>query len=189
MDIQSLHNVLIMLHAASATVSFVAGCLLVFSLRHASNQRWFALYWWTLVGLVVFLAGAMLVYWTEYSEIERLVFLGLLALGMYMLYRARSASRLLQVQPNDWKHTYIEHIGFTLISLFEGFIIVAVLNSGGAGWLVALLAILGLLLGRWAIRSAQSRVAIDQTQKELWNDDEVIPSLRLDVPGVSKLDV
>ena len=80
-----------------------------------------------------------------------------------MLYRARSASRLLQVQPNAWKHDYIEHIGFTLISLFEGFIIVSGLNSGLPGWLVAILAILGVLLGRWLIRFAQRRIEMDQT--------------------------
>ena len=50
-----------------------------------------------------------------------------------------------------------------LISLFEGFIIVSGLNSGLPGWLVAILAILGVLLGRWLIRFAQRRIEMDQT--------------------------
>jgi hypothetical protein len=78
---------------------------------------------------------------------------------MYMLYRARNARRLLQDHQGAWNHEYIEHIGFTLISLFEGFIIVAVLNAGGPGWLVAILAILGILAGRSVIGFAQRRVA------------------------------
>ena len=83
--------------------------------------------------MVVLLIGAMFVYWNEYSDTERIVFPVLLGLGMFMLYRAQNASRLLKAQQNGWKLGYIEHIGFTLISLFEGFVIVTVLNAGGPG--------------------------------------------------------
>jgi zinc transporter ZupT len=158
MDVQSLHNVLITLHAATAAISFFAGCLLILSLRQASNQRLFSLYLWSLVGMVILLIGAMLVYWNDYSDTERIVFPVLLGLGMFMLYRAQNASRLLKARQNDWKLGYVEHIGFTLISLFEGFVIVTVLNTGGPGWLVALLAILGVLVGRWAIGLTQRNV-------------------------------
>jgi hypothetical protein len=99
------------------------------------------------------------VYWTNYSSVERIIFPGLFVLGIYMLYRARNANLLRKAHQNNWTQGYIEHIGFTLISLFEGFIIVSGLNSGFPGWLVALLAILGVLAGRWMIGFAQRRVA------------------------------
>jgi len=158
MDVHLIHNVLIILHAAAATISFFAGIFLILSLKNISAQRWFGSYGWTLVGMVVLLAGAILVYWAEYSASERIIFPGLFVLGMYMLYRARSANLLLKTQQNNWKHGYIEHIGFTLISLFEGFIIVGGLNSGLPGWLVALIAVLGLLIGRWAISVSQRKI-------------------------------
>ena len=158
MDVQSLHNVFIMLHAATAAISFFAGCFLILSLRQASNQRLFSLYLWSLVGMVILLISAMFVYWNEYSDTERIVFPILLGLGMFMLYRAQNASRLLKARENDWKLGYIEHIGFTLISLFEGFVIVTVLNAGSPGWLVALVAILGVLVGRWVIGLTQRNV-------------------------------
>lgn len=139
MDVHTIHSLLIILHAASGTISFFAGCLVIFRLSYLSNRRLFGLYWWTLVGLVLFLLGAMSVYWIQYSYVERIVFSGLFALGMYMLYRARSARRSLEIQQPDWKHAFIEHIGFTLISLFEGFIIVSGINAGLPGWLVAIL--------------------------------------------------
>lgn len=163
MNVNGIHNVFIALHAASATLSFFAGFVLIFSVRHASNPRWLGLYWWTLAGMVVFLAGAMLVSWLEYSVVGRILFPGLFALGMYMLYRARNAMRLLQDQPEAWHHHSIEHIGFTLISLFEGFIIVSGLNSGLPGWLVAFFAFLGVFLGRSAIGLAQRRLNLEQT--------------------------
>jgi uncharacterized membrane protein YfcA len=158
MDINTIHNVLIILHASAATLSFVAGCLLIFLPIYTSNQRLFSFYWWSLIGMVIILLGAILVYWTKYSITERIIFPGLLILAFYMLYRARSANHLLGAQQNDWKHGYIEHIGFTLISLFEGFIIVSGLNSGISGLLVALAAILGVLIGRWAIGFAQRKI-------------------------------
>ena len=158
MDVHSLHNILIILHAAAATISFFAGCLLIFSRAYTSNQWLFSLYWWSLVGMVFFLAGAILVYWTEYSSAERIICPGLFGLGIYMLYRARSANHLLGTQQNNWKSSYIEHIGFTLISQFEGFIIVSGLNSGISGWMVAVAAILGVVIGRWVIHLAQARV-------------------------------
>ena len=81
MNVQSLHNVLIILHAAAAAISFFAGCFLILSLRQVSNQRLFSLYWWSLIGMVVLLISAMLVYWNEYSGIERIVFPVLLTVG------------------------------------------------------------------------------------------------------------
>jgi uncharacterized membrane protein YfcA len=157
MNIQSIHSVFISLHAAAAIISFFTGCFLIFSTRNTGMQRGYGLYWWTLLGMVVLLAGAILVYWTEYSSVERIIFPGLFVLGIYMLYRARNAGQLLEEQQNDWRHNYIEHIGFTLISLFEGFIIVGGLNSGFPVWLVAVLAIFGVLVGRWLIGFAQRR--------------------------------
>lgn len=159
MDVSQLHYHLIILHAFSGTISFFAGCALVLLPKYLANKRLFALYFWSLVGLIVFLAGAMIAHWMHYSNPERIIFTGLFGLGIYMLYRAQNASRLLKSQQNNWKHSYIDHIGFTLISLFEGFIIVTVLSAGGPGWLVAILAILGVLIGRWAIDLAQRRVA------------------------------
>ncbi len=159
MDAQTIHDTIIMLHAASSTLAFFAGCLLIFSPNFLSNGRLFAIYKWALIGMVFLLAGAILVYWTQYSSIERIVFPGLLMLAIYMLYRAWSASHLLGTQSSDWKKDYIEHIGFTLIALFEGFIIVSGLNSGFPGWLVALVAVMGVLIGRWLISFDQQRVA------------------------------
>jgi len=157
MDIYSIHNVIIILHATAATIAFFAGCLLIFSPAYMSNQRLFSVYEWALISMIVLLAGAIFVYWTQYSSLERIIFPGLFALGLYMLYRAWSANRLLVSGQSNWENDYIEHIGFTLISLFEGFIIVSGLNSGFPGWLVGVIAVIGVLLGRWLIGDARRR--------------------------------
>lgn len=157
MDNHSIHNLLILLHAASATIAFFAGLALVLFLKPKIDRPLFGLYWATLLAMVILLAGAILVYWEEYSITERIIFPGLFILGVYMLYRARRALHSLKSQPVDWKRPYTEHIGFTLISLFEGFVIVSGLTSGFPGWGVGILAILGVLIGRRLIKIAQKR--------------------------------
>jgi hypothetical protein len=155
---QSLHNIFIVMHAASGVISFSAGSLLLMSQGRAGKPWVFRVYLAFLVGLVVFLAGAMLVYWVEYVVIERALFSGLLLLSLFMLYRAQKARTTGRPSQNIREHDDVEHIGFTLISLFEGFVIVATINAGGPGWLVGLIAILGIVLGRWLIGIAKQRI-------------------------------
>jgi hypothetical protein len=158
-DIQSAHNILILLHATAATFAFFAGCLLIFSPTYLSNGRIFNLYLWSLIAMVILLTSAIIVYWKQYSDVERIIFPGLLGLALFMLFRAWGAGLVFATQQGNWKLGYVEHIGFTLISLFEGFIIVSGLDLGFPGWLVATVAIAGLLAGRWLIGLAKQRVA------------------------------
>ena len=46
---------------------------------------------WSLVALVVFLAGAIAAHWPQLGGTERLTFSALFLLGPYMLYRANEA--------------------------------------------------------------------------------------------------
>ena len=158
MDVFSTHNVIIILHAAAATLAFFAGCVLIFSPMYMLNRGLFNSYLWSLIAMVLLLAGAIIVYWQEYSDVERIIFPGLLGLGLFMLFRAWGAGLVLATQQDNWKLGYVEHIGFTLIALFEGFIIVSGLNSGFPGFLVAIVAIAGLFAGRWLIGTAKRRL-------------------------------
>jgi hypothetical protein len=155
---RSLHNILIVMHAASGVISFIAGSLLLIPRERIGKPWVFRVYLAFLVGLVVFLAGAMLVYWVEYAVIERALYSGLLLLSLFMLFRAQKTRAMGRPAQSTREHDDVEHIGFTLISLFEGFVIVAIINAGGPGWLVGLLAILGIVLGRWLIGIAKQRI-------------------------------
>lgn len=157
MDNSSIHGILIALHSAAATMAFLAGCLLISSQAYSTNQTVFRVYLWSLIGMAVLLAGAIFVYWGEYNGVERIIFPGLLGLAFFMVFRGWGAGLVLNTRQESWKLGYIEHIGFTLISLFEGFLIVSGLNAGLPGWLVGTVAILGLLVGRWIIARMKRR--------------------------------
>ena len=154
-----MHGILILLHAVTATLAFLAGCLLIISPKYFSSRSLFYLYLWSLVAMALLLTGAIVVSWGEYSDVEQIVFPGLLGLALFMLFRAWGAGVVFAAQQNDWTLGYEEHIGYTLISLLEGFIIVGGLDLGFPGWLVAIVAIMGLFAGRWLIGFAKRRVA------------------------------
>ena len=159
MDTPTIHNAFILLHAAAATLAFVAGSLLILSARYFSSRWLFYMYLWSLIAMVLLLTGAIFVEWNDYSDTERVIFPGLLGLALFMVFRAWGAGVVFATQQKNWKLGYVEHIGFTLISLFEGFIIVSGLDLGMPGWLVAVVAILGLFAGRWLIGSAKQKIA------------------------------
>lgn len=160
-DTHSIYAIFINIHALTATVSLISGLVIITSQKYFVNRRLFSVYLWTLVGMTIFLTGAMLTQWAVYASTEQIAFSGLFVLALYMLYRAFRAQTLIEARQNDWRHEYIHHIGFTLISLFEGFIIVALINLETTGWIIAIVAILGVLVGRRAIDMAETRQYTD----------------------------
>jgi len=152
-----LHTVLIVLHAAAALVCFAAGVLSL-GLRAATCGR-FRLYFWSLLAMLLFMAAAIAVHWAALDTTTRLIFLGLGALGLYMVWRAARASTRLRRQDHDWQPRYVDDIGFTLIALFDGFVIVAAIDLGAPVWLVVLIAIAGVLGGIQAMTRVKARLA------------------------------
>jgi hypothetical protein len=140
-------TILIVLHAAAGVAAFVAGCaVLVPSAPEPRARRQFDLYLESLGPMVVLLAAAMATHWRQLPTAEQVIFGGLL-LALFLTWRAAAARRLRRRAGGDWRRPYMEHVCFTLIALWEGFVIVLAIDLGVSGWLVAVLAALGLVAG------------------------------------------
>jgi hypothetical protein len=155
-DFSMLHGVLIALHTGFAALAFVAGILLIFVPKHTAKPWLVRLYAWSVVALVVFVAGAIADHWAQLARVQRLSFVGLVGLGLYMIHRAMRASRARRLKQTGWREAFVADVGFTLISLFDGFVIVSAIDLGAPGWLVALSAVLGVVGGTRIIRLARS---------------------------------
>jgi len=59
--------------------------------------------------------------------------------------------------PGTTPPAYLDDIGFNLISLFDGFVIVAAIDLGAPVWLVVLGAIAAVVLGAQLIERAKRR--------------------------------
>lgn len=146
------HTVFIALHTIAATVALIAGLVAL------PSGRWFELYRWPLAGMVVFLMPALVIDWAQFEGIVKVIFTALLALAAVMFYRATLASRMLPATTGGPTEAYLNHVGFTLIALFDGFAVVAVLRGGAPGWLVAITAVGIPLIGHFALRTARVRL-------------------------------
>lgn len=153
-----LHTIMIVLHATAGVAAFAAGSLALFppTARQRAEQL-FMVYLVSLVLLVVFLVGAMAAHWRELETTEQVIFSVLLVLGLFMVWRALAAQGLLRRRSEAWRLPYMEHVGFTLIALWDGFVIVLAIDLGAPGWLVAVLAVLGVLAGNRALHWAEAR--------------------------------
>lgn len=150
----SPHDLLISVHAIAAGLCFLAGSVVLYSRAYRFDRGLFRFYLWSLGGMVVFLALAMFTVWPVYSGTNKVVFTGLLGLGIYMFYRGFSARTLLKTRADGWSEAFVHHIGFTLIALFEGFVVVSALNAQAPLWLVGAIAVAGIVAGRRVVDTA-----------------------------------
>jgi uncharacterized membrane protein len=150
----SPHDLFISVHAIAAGLCLLAGSIVLYSREYRFDRGLFRFYLWSLGGMVGFLAMAMLTEGTVYADTEQAVFTGLLGLGIYMFYRGFSARTLLKTRADGWSEAFVRHVGFTLISLFEGFVIVSALNAQVPVWLVGAIAVVSIVAGRRMVDTA-----------------------------------
>jgi hypothetical protein len=150
------HDVLVALHALAGVGCFVAGALSL-SVSTASTWRYRA-YLGSLIGMAGFAAAAVTAGWQARDQVSRAVFVALLVLAGYLVWRGIHAGRQLRDRPGGWRSTYVDDIGFTLIALFEGFAIVAAIDLGAPVWLVVVIAVAGVVAGNLAIRRIKGRL-------------------------------
>jgi len=139
------------LHALSATGAFLVGIVLLFqsnTLRQLQLARAVLV---LLILMAVFLVIAILSHVTSLPTIKQLIFGGLVILVVYMIWRAVQAVTVLTKQHQEDQLKVLDHVGFVLISLFDGFAIVSALDLHAPGWLVAVVAVGAVALGISAI--------------------------------------
>jgi hypothetical protein len=147
------HTLFIALHAASATLALVAGLV---ALR---GGRLFALYRWAMLGMALALAAAIAAGWPGYTGALRVVYVGLAVLAAAMVARANLAARMLPARTGGPTWRYLDHVGFTLIALADGFVVVAVLDAGAPGWATAAAGVAVAVGGHLGLRARQLRLA------------------------------
>ena len=147
-----LHSVVITAHAACALVAFALGLLAVWQ-PATGVTRVLRAYLGALWLMVVFLGLAVLVDWSGLDTSTRAVFSGLLVLAVYTGWRGSRAARAQSTE------AFVEDVGFTLIALFDGFVIVGSIDLRAPGWFVIALGVVGVLIGRLGIQRLKQRAS------------------------------
>ena len=137
-----LHTVLIALHATAGVGCFAAG-LLCIPLQAPGSWR-FRVYAGSLLAMLAFVAG----------------------FALFLLWRAGRAHARLRRQDQGWRPKYLDDVGFTLISLFDGFVIVGAIDLGMPVWLVVLAAVGGVAAGVQAMKKVKTRLVAQPAARE-----------------------
>lgn len=151
-----LHTSLIAGHAVSALAAFGLGALI--AVRGGGHPAHSWLYAIALTLMTVFVASVVAVDWGTLAGALRGVFAALLALATYTTWRGWRARSRLRAGPAS-RTAALDDIGFTLITLFTGFVVILAQDLGGPVWLVVLAGIVAVVAGRRLVRAVTSRPA------------------------------
>lgn len=159
-----LHTTLIAIHATSGVAAFATGCLLLRRRiqRTEGVPSTVRLYIGTLWLMVLLLLMVIAIDWSALALGTRVLYGALSVLALYTGWRGWQAVQNLHRRVADWKGLYVDNIGFTLITLFDGFVIIAALDLHAPVWLVLFIGILGVVVGRFGVQKAKESVATPQ---------------------------
>ncbi len=146
------HTIFIAVHAVAGVVAFVTGCV---ALRRGAV---FEGYFWSLVVMAFFLAVAVVVEWGDLDNPARVLFAAFVLLAGYLVWRAVQARR---TRPDGAGPSarYIDHLGFTLVALFDAFVVIGVLDLGVPAWLCAVVGVAVAVAGHYVLRALKVRLA------------------------------
>jgi hypothetical protein len=147
------HDAFIAVHAGAGTLALAAGVAVV------GWGTLFPVYFWSLIVMAVTLVGAVVTGWSGQPPGTNVVFSALVVLAAFMVLRGVKARKEWSVRSGRSSTRLLNHVGFTLISLFDGFVIVAVLTRGGPVWLAVVAGVLGVVVGRALMHRATAAAA------------------------------
>lgn len=154
-----LHTIAIVIHAVSATAAFIVGIVLIFQKDTLRQLQLSVAFLVLLILMEVFLVTAILSHVTSLPVITQVIFAGLAVLGVYMIWRAVQAWSVLRESHGN-PEAVIDHIGFNLIALFDGFAIISSIDLQAPGWLVAVIAVAAVAIGVYAINTRKKTLAV-----------------------------
>jgi hypothetical protein len=155
-----LRTVLLSPHVAGGVVGLILG---IFALRPPADDSRTRLgvrraYLASLAVLTLFLAALVVEDWSGQNAAKRAIFGGLTAFAFLVLARAVLALRAERQRPPSWRSVYMNHVYFTYISLWEGLLIVGLLDLSAPPWLVGAVAVGLVFVGARLFHRFERRV-------------------------------
>jgi len=147
------HVILIAAHATAGLIALVTG---VVAMRHG---RLFDVYLGSLAGMTLFLTLAIGARWDAIDTAGRVLFTAFAGLAGLMVWRATLARRVRPTDASRPSTSYLDHVGFTLVALFDGFCVIAVLDAGAPVWVAVGTGVVIAIAGHFALHWAKSVLA------------------------------
>lgn len=146
------HTIVIALHATSGGIALLAGCVAI------ARGALFRIYLSSLVAMEVFLVLAIARDWATLASSARALFTVFALLGLFMVGRADRARRMLPSGDARPSASYVDHVGFTLVALFDAFAVILVLDLSRSGWPAAAVGVVIAIAGHFVLRAVRRRL-------------------------------
>jgi hypothetical protein len=151
-----IHTILILGHAFAGAVALVFGCVVL--RPPARRSVAFHIYYSALLAMVVLVVAVVVYDWGMLSVGQRVTFSPLTVLATYTAVRGVQAHRARNLRLVGWQTSYVDHVGFTVIALFDGFAIVSAVDFGAPLPVILLAGVLGVVAGVATINRVKSRL-------------------------------
>jgi len=159
-----LHTTLIAAHAASGLAAFALGCMGLRSRARGvggvggvtPTHRFYIGALWA---MVLLLLTVVALDWPGLSPIDRVTYGALSLLALYTGWRGWRAHVDLRGRSAGWEGAYVDNVGFTLIALFDGAVLIAAIDLHAPAWLVLAVGVLGIVVGRYGVHRVKQGVA------------------------------
>jgi uncharacterized membrane protein len=127
-----LHNAFVAIHAVAASVCFVAGLIILAPpIRILGNrEKLLKVFAAAFPVFLISLYLAIAFGWGRWDNPLKIIFVSLIALDLFMVWRAFRALNVFKSKTAVWQIKFIGHVGFNIISLFAGFVIVLAIVLG-----------------------------------------------------------
>ena len=124
-------------------------------------------YYVSLLAMAALVVAVVVYDWVALAPAQRVTFSLLCVLGIYTAWRGHRARRESLQRSDGWQVRYIDHVGFTVISLFDGFTIVAAIDLNAPLPVVIVVGVLGVVAGIRATGWAKARALQPQSADDL----------------------
>jgi hypothetical protein len=154
-----LRTTLVVIHAASGVGGLITGLATLPPPRPGDNRGWVRrLYTICIAILIASRVALVAIDWGSLEVGTRIAFGALTGLGAVMMFRIARAQRVASARGANWEQRYIDHVYFTYISLWEGFVILPALDLPLPQVTVPVVAIAVLVVGHTLIARYKRRL-------------------------------
>ncbi|MCP2256037.1 hypothetical protein LY13_004820 [Prauserella aidingensis] len=151
------HTVVVLVHAAAAVAALGLG---IAALRFPPLLRAHTA---TIVIMTAALPVAIALRWAERAPATTAIFSGLAVLGAVMIVRAVLAERSARL---GRRRDVLSHVGFNVIALVTGFLILPAMRSGLGPFAVVATAVLVPVVGSTTLHLLRRRLPVDTAAAE-----------------------
>jgi hypothetical protein len=154
-----LRTTLVVIHAASGAGGLVTGLASLSPPRPGDDRGWWRRLYALCIGtLVASMVALVAIDWAGLDAVARVAFGGLIVLGAVMTYRIVRARAEASARGVGWEGRYFDHVAFTYISLWEGFVLLPALNLPLPQVSVPAVAVGVFVVAHWLLTRYRNRV-------------------------------